>query len=71
MTTVPGITIPAGLDLTAGWTVFVTLEPAPDNDVAPFFLRVLSGAVPVAPLIPSAPLANTTASFPTGLVTFE
>jgi hypothetical protein len=65
------IPIPAPLDFRTGWTVFVTLEPYPDNALEPFFLRVLTGPLPNASLVPSAALANTSAAFPTGLVEWE
>jgi hypothetical protein len=71
VTAFAGTPVPAQPDLRAGWTVSVTIEPSPDNSPAPFYLTLLTGPLPSTTLTPSAPLANTSAAFPTGRVEWQ
>lgn len=66
----PGQSIPAGLDLTTGFDVEITLEPFPDSSLAPSSLVVLSGPLPNATGVPSAPLVNGTGNFATGTLSY-
>ncbi len=63
-----GTTVPV-IDATAGTSVFITVEPVPDTDTAPFSLRILQAAVPPSVALPFG-LSNSTPSF-TGTIDFD
>jgi hypothetical protein len=62
-----GLTFPTDLSDTK---VVITIEPYPDNNPSPFFLKPISGDVPAnAVPMTSYPLMNSASSLPTGTVT--
>ena len=68
--TAPGQGIPGGLDLSSGFDAVITLEPFPDNSLAPSPFVVLSGPLPAAAGIASMPFSNMAGALPTGTLSY-